>query len=77
MFVGRQFSTVRINSLRLSDTYMPGRRQAIIWTNDEILLTAPLGKKLQWNFNGNSNIFIQENTLENGIHFVSASMLMC
>ena len=35
----------------------PGRRQAIVnWT---------LRDKLQWNFNRNSNIFIQENALEN------------
>ena len=33
----------------------PERRQAIIWT------------KLQWNFNQNSNIFIQENAFENVI----------
>ena len=43
----------------------PGRRQTIIWTNDGILLKGPLGKKLQWNFNRNSNIFIHENALEN------------
>ena len=43
----------------------PDRRQAIIWTNDGILLIGPLGTKLQWNFNRNSNIFIQENALEN------------
>ena len=43
----------------------PGRRQAIIWTNAGILLIRPLGIKLQWNFNRNSNIFIQENALEN------------
>ena len=42
----------------------PGRRQAIIWNNDGLLLIEPLGTKLQWNFNQNSNIFIQENALE-------------
>ena len=42
----------------------PGRRQAIIRTNAGILLIEPLGKKLQWNFNRNSNIFIQENAFE-------------
>ena len=36
----------------------PGRRQAIIWTNDRILLIGPLGT----NF---SDIFIVENVLEN------------
>ena len=41
----------------------PYRRQAIIRTNSVILLIGPLGKKLQWN--QNSCIFIQKNTLEN------------
>ena len=43
----------------------PRRRQAIIWTNAGILLIRPLGKKLQWHFNRNWNIFIQENAFEN------------
>ena len=42
----------------------PGRRQAIIWTYAGILLIRPRNK-LQWKFNRNSNIFIQENALEN------------
>ena len=44
----------------------PDRRQAIIWTNGELLLIAPLGKKLRWNLNLNlnSHIFIQENSFE-------------
>ena len=41
----------------------PGRRQAIIWTNAEILFIWPLGTS-QWNINRNSYIFIQENALE-------------
>ena len=51
----------------------PGRRQAIIWTNDGILLTEPLGT----NF---SEIFIKlinfhpRKCLWNGVQFVSASM---
>ena len=45
----------------------PGRRQTIIWTNDGILLIGPLGKKIQWKFNRNSNIFIQENAIESVI----------
>ena len=40
----------------------PGQRQAIIWTIAGILL---IGNKLQWDFNRNSNIFIQENAFEN------------
>ena len=40
--------------------------QAIIWSNAGILLIGPLGAiKFQWNFNRNSNIFIQENAFEN------------
>ena len=41
----------------------PGRRQVIIWTNVEILVTVPLGTK--WNFNRNSYVCIQENASEN------------
>ena len=44
------------------DGLSPGRRQAIIWTNAGIWT---LGNKFQWNFNRNSNIFIEENTFEN------------
>ena len=75
------------NSLRPSDTYSsaslnlpyriigtdnglsPGRRQVIIWTNDGILLIwPPLGTKF-------SETLIEIHIrLENGGHFVSASM---
>ena len=43
----------------------PGRRQAIIWTNDGILSIGPLRNKPQWNINQNSYISIQENAFEN------------
>ena len=33
-----------------------------------------LRNKLQWNFNCNSNIFIEENMVSNVVHFISASM---
>ena len=54
----------------------PGRRQAIIWTSDGILLIGPLGT----NFNETSiesGIFYSRKSiwtcrLENGGHFVSA-----
>ena len=44
----------------------PVRRQAIIWTNDELLLIEPLAlrNKILWKFNRNYNIFIQENAFE-------------
>ena len=45
----------------------PGRRQAIIWTNAEILLVRPLGT----NF---IEILIWKCRLENGVHFVSSPM---
>ena len=41
----------------------PGWCQAIIWTNDGILLIG-LRNKLQWNFKRNSNIFILRNAFE-------------
>ena len=43
----------------------PGRRQAIIWPNDGLVLNGPLGKKLQLNFYINANICIQEIAFEN------------
>ena len=43
----------------------PGRRQAIIWTNDGILLIRPLRTNFSNFFFRNSNIFIQQNALEN------------
>ena len=44
----------------------PGRHQAIIWTiADWNIVNWTHGNKLQWNFNRNSNIFIQENAFEN------------
>ena len=69
---------ISIKSLRLSDAYMrlwsyhigsdnglsPGRRQAIIWTNAEIVKWT-LRNKLQSNFIWNSKVFIKDNVLEN------------
>ena len=43
----------------------PDRRQAIIWTNAEILSIWTNLNKLQWNLKWNSYIFIQENALGN------------
>ena len=42
----------------------PVQHEAIIWTNAGIFFKWTIGKKLQWNFNHNSNIFIQENAFE-------------
>ena len=43
----------------------PGRGQVIIWTCAGLLVIWTFGNKLQWNFNKNSYIFIQENAFEN------------
>ena len=43
--------------------FSPGRRQAIIWTNDGILFIRPFGT--QWNFNRHLQISNQENAYEN------------
>ena len=42
---------------------LPGWCKAIMWTNDMIFWT--FRNKLQWNFNWNSYIFIQETVFEN------------
>ena len=58
----------------------PDRRQAIIWTNAGILLIRSLGKKLQWNqekflfIHFHSRKCVWKCRLENGGHFVSASV---
>ena len=45
----------------------PGRRQAIIWTNDGILFFSyfEIPNKFQWNLKRNSSIFIHENAFAN------------
>ena len=49
----------------------PGRCQAIIWTNDGILLIGPLGTYLSiWN----SNIFIKENIFECVVCEIASSL---
>ena len=53
-----------VSKLTITDSdngLSPGRRQAIIWTNAEILLIGTPGT----NFNRNSYIFIQENPFQN------------
>ena len=47
----------------LDNSLVLTRREAIIWTNAGILYCT-LKKKLQWNFNWISDIFIQENAFE-------------
>ena len=50
----------------------PGRRQAIIWTNDGILLFEPLGTNFNEFFYRNSYNFIQENPFENVVWKMAA-----
>ena len=63
--------SILVNSLRPSDAYMPdnglppGRRQAIIWTGDVILLIQTLCDQFQWNLKRNVYALIRLNTLEN------------
>ena len=82
----RYFDYYCVNSLRPGDRNLtiiasgikavPGRHQAIIWTNAGILLIGPL----QTNFSDQSKlyVFIHENAFENIVwkwdHFVPASM---
>ena len=62
MFKGfRNFYHVLINSLRPSDAYM---RQCHYQNQCWNIVNKTLRNKLQWNFNRNSNIFIQENAFE-------------
>ena len=57
---------VKLTIIGSDNGLSPGRHQAIIWTNAGILLIEPLGTNFsEINFNWNSNIFIQENALEN------------
>ena len=51
----------------------PGRRQAIIWTNDRKLLNlSKLRNKLQWHLKINSYHLIQENAFENVVWKMAA-----
>ena len=51
----------KLTALGSDNGLSPVWRQAIIWTNAGILW---IGPKLQWNFNRNSFIFVQENALK-------------
>ena len=57
---------------------LPGRRQAIVWSNTGIV-NCTFRNKLQWNFNRKFVYFHERNCiwkgrLPNGYHFISASM---
>ena len=55
----------KLNIIGSDNGLSHGRRQAIIRTNAGWnIVNKTLRNKLQWNFNRNSNIFIQENAFE-------------
>ena len=59
-------------SIDSDNGFLPGRRQAIIWTKAGILLIWTYRNKLQWNLNQNLYIFIQENAFENVVRKLEA-----
>ena len=79
LFHKSQISRIGLNSLRPSDAYMHRqsshhwfRKWLVAWSAPSHYLNQwwnivdwNLTNKLQWNFNRNSNIFIQYNALEN------------
>ena len=66
-----------LSIIGLDNGLSPGRRQPIIWTNTGKLLMGSLGKKLQWNFNQNSYIFIIRNAFENIVWKMAAILSQC
>ena len=59
------YASVKLTIIGSDNGLARGRRQAIIWTNADLLLSGPFGNKFQWNFIENSKLFIQENAFEN------------
>ena len=60
-------SVGKLSIIGSDNVLLPGQRQAIIWTNAEILLIHLLGTNFSVKFDQKPNIFIQENALENVI----------
>ena len=56
--IGNQTIIVSDNGL------LPGRHQAIFWTNAALLPIGPLGTNFMWNSNWNKILFIHENAIE-------------
>ena len=48
------------------------KRQAITWTNANLLSIGPLERKPRWNFNRSTNHFIPDNVFVNGIYKMPA-----
>ena len=62
-----------VTNIGSDNGFSPGRRQTIIWTNVEYCWFT-LRNKLQWNFNRNSNSFIQENIFERVVYVMAANL---
>ena len=61
-----------LTSISADNGLAPGQCQAIIWTNDKILLIEPLETNFSETLNHNSNIFIQENASKNAVWKMTA-----
>ena len=62
----------KINIIGSDNGLSPRRRQAIIQSQCWNIVNWTLGNKPQWNFNRNSNIFIQENEFESVVWKMAA-----
>ena len=70
---------VNYNVIAADNGLSPVQRQTISWTNDGLFPNQTLRDMFQWNFIGNSNVFVYENAFENvicknGGQLASASM---
>ena len=55
----------KLATIASENSLLSVRRQAIIWTNSDLLsIRRPTRNNIQWNFQPNSNIFIQEKNLK-------------
>ena len=68
----------KLTSIGSDNGLLPGRRKAIIWTSDALLLTKPLGRnvneiliKIQ---HFSFKKYIWKDRLQKGIHFVQGKM---
>ena len=55
----------KLSIIGSDNVLLPGRRQAIIWTNAANIVNWNLRSNFQWNLKRNSCIFLQENAFEN------------
>ena len=60
---GRHACVSKLNIIGSDNGLVPGRRQAIIWTNVHLLSIGPLGTNFA-KLNQNTKLFVQENAFE-------------